>query len=130
MPAIAFDRDAMATWYATEHSKVDPGLRTIHYLATNAPDREIRLLEVNTMIVERTDESLKPFDFGVDFGSEGEHKLLVLDVTPGQWERIERGALALPPGWSLRDAVIEFSSSASLGGLKWMRPTAYLVAKS
>ena len=85
MPATAFDRDSLATWYAAEHFKVDPGLRTIHYLRTDSPDREIRLIEVNTLIAERTDaalDPLDPLDFGVDVGFDGEHKLLVLDVTP------------------------------------------------
>ena len=104
MQAVAFNRDALAGWYAREHLQVDPGLRAVYYLRSDAPDREIRLLEVNDLIAERDDDALEPLDFGVDIGSGGEHKLFVLDVTPAQWGRIERSALPLPPGWSLLDA--------------------------
>lgn len=101
MPAILFDRDAMAQWYAEQHIKTDPGIRSVYYLPQNAPEREIRFVEINALIGDRGDDTLEPIDFGVDFGKETEHKLLVLDVTPDQWERINRSLLPLPLGWSL-----------------------------
>ena len=101
-----FDRDEMARWYANEHLKIDPGVRSIYYLTKDAPNHEIRFLEVNDLMAERDESCLEPFDFGVDVGSASEHKLFVLDVTPAQWERITRGdpALRLPQGWSLDQA--------------------------
>jgi hypothetical protein len=105
MQAVEFDRNAMAGWYAREHLKTDPGVREIYYLPNDAPEREIRFVEVNDLIAEQTDDALEPVDFGVDRGTGSEHALLVLDVTPSQWERIEKRALALPAGWSLEAAV-------------------------
>ena len=105
MPALQFDRDATAMWYAREHLKTDPGVREIYYLPSNAPDHEIRFVEVNDMIAEQTDDALEPVDFGVDRGMDSEHALLVLDVTPSQWDRIRTGSLKLPPTWSLESAV-------------------------
>lgn len=105
MAETGFDRDSMASWYAREHLKTDPGIRSVYYLPANAPDREIRFIEINELLGERTDDSLEPIDFGVDTGSETEHKLFVLDVTPKQWDRIEKKALDLPKGWTLEDAV-------------------------
>ena len=101
MATATFDRDAMANWYAKQHLKVDPGVSRIYYLRGNAPDREIRLIEVNDLMVEMKDESLEPLDFGIDTRSESAHKLLVLDVTPRQWRLIKRGELSLPKGWEL-----------------------------
>lgn len=106
MPTTIFDRDAQASWYARQHLKADPGVRKIYYLPTNAPDREIRFLEINDLLAERSDDLLQPMDFGVDTGSESEHKLLVLDVTPSQWKSIDESALSLPNGWSLDDAKV------------------------
>ena len=106
MPATQFDRDSKARWYATQHLKTDPGIQSVHYLPTNAPDREIRFVEVNDLIVDRNDDALEPLDFGVDTGTDSEHKLFVLDVTPSQWDRIRQESLALPPGWSLEAAVL------------------------
>ena len=57
-------RDQLAEFYARRHLEIDAGVETILYLPTNAPPREIRLLEVNTMISETTPP--EPIDFGVD----------------------------------------------------------------
>ena len=105
MPQIEFDRNAMARWYAKQHLKTDPGLRSVYYLPANAPEREIRFIEINDLIGERNDDALQPIDFGVDSGTETEHKLFVLDVTPNQWDRIKQALLPLPQGWTLQNAV-------------------------
>ena len=110
MPATQFDRDSIASWYAKQHLATDPGVREVCYLPSNAPDRDIRLVEINDLIAERSDDALEPIDFGVDRGLDSEHLLWVLDVTPGQWERIKDGSLPLPGGWSLDDATT-FSQS-------------------
>lgn len=104
MQATEFDRDSMASWYARQHIKTDPGICSVFYLPTNAPDREIRLIEINELVGDRNDDTLEPIDFGVDRGMEGEHMLFVLDVTPSQWDRIQQSSLPLPPTWSLEHA--------------------------
>jgi hypothetical protein len=95
----------MARWYANQHLKTDPGIRSVYYLPTDAPDREIRFVEINELVADRNDDALEPIDFGVDTGMDSEHKLFVLDVTPSQWERIGQTTLELPQGWSLENAV-------------------------
>ena len=105
MPATLFNRDAMAQWYAKQHVKTDPGICSIYYLPTNAPEREIRFVEINKLIGDRNDNTLEPIDFGVDTGMETEHKLAILDVTPNQWKLIKKSSLQLPQGWSLQDAI-------------------------
>lgn len=97
MPAVHSERDRTAKLYARRLLSVDPGLREIFYLPVNAPDDEIRLIAVNELIAELKDEAVLPIDTGADG-----HKLLLIDVTPSQWQRI--GDL-LPEGWSLQDAV-------------------------
>ena len=93
------ERDHLASWYARRHLTIDNGVEQILYLPTDAPPREIRFLEVNTMISETT--PLEPINFGVDIGSNNAHSLYVLDVTPSQWDDIQSGHLNLPAGWSL-----------------------------
>ena len=105
MPATQFDRNSMARWYAKEHLKTDPGIASVHYLPRNADDREIRFVEVNILIGDRNDGVLEPIDFGIDTGMDTAHKLLVLDVTPAQWKRIQTRELSLPGNWSLEGAV-------------------------
>jgi hypothetical protein len=95
----AFDRDSFARWYARRHFDTDTGVVQIYHLPTNAPPREIRLLEVNQLISEMTPP--EPIDFGVDIDGAEAHRLYVLDVTPAQWEAIQRRQMPLPTGWSL-----------------------------
>jgi hypothetical protein len=96
----------MASWYASQHLKTDPGIRSVYYLPNNSPDREIRFVEINELVADRSDDTLEPIDFGVDTGMDSEHRLLVLDVTPTQWDRINDSSLALPPDWTLDQAVL------------------------
>ncbi len=105
MQATEFDRDSMARWYAKQHLNTDPGVREVYYLPADAAEREIRFVEVNELIADRNDDTLEPVDFGVDMGTESEHSLFVLDVTPSQWDRIRQSSLPLPSNWSLENAV-------------------------
>jgi hypothetical protein len=100
-----FNRDEMARWYATRHLKTDPGIRVVYYLPTEAPERVIRFIEINELIADRDGDPLEPIDFGVDVGTAEGHTLIVLDVTPAQWEKINRKELQLPKGWSLNGAI-------------------------
>lgn len=99
--ATISDRDGLARWYARRHFEIDAGVERIFYLPTNAPSREIRLLEVNRLISETA--SPAPIDFGVDVDGDNAHTLYVLDVTPSQWEAIQKNELELPKGWVLDD---------------------------
>lgn len=112
MLAVEFDRNAWASSYAEMHLETDPGVEAVHYLPTDAGEREIRLVEVNTLMGERIDNSLEAIDFGVDTGTDTEHRLRILDVTRGQWKRIESGQLELPHHWSLQGKV-SFPNSCS-----------------
>lgn len=103
--SVQFQRNSWAKKYAKAHLKSDSGIvEPVYYLPDGAPDREIRLVEINK---ETTQEevSLEPIDFGMDRGMDSEHKLLVLDVTPNQWTQIQDGRLKLPAGWSLHKIV-------------------------
>ena len=105
MTTTKFDRDRLASWYARQHLKTDPGIVEVHYLPNGSPDREIRFLEVNSLVGERDIVQLEPVDFGVDFGTPNQHSLLVVDVTPSQMERVRDGQIHLPDGWTLEGSV-------------------------
>lgn len=100
-----FNRDSWASWYAEQHLNTDSAIEKIFYLPTNADEREIRFVEINTLIGDRTEDSLEPIDFGIDMGTDNAHKLIVLDVTPAQWQQIQSATLSLPDGWSLDDLI-------------------------
>jgi hypothetical protein len=95
-----FPRDSWAHSYGRAHLEADDAIASVWYLK-DAPDREIRLIEVNDQSVDRTDEGLEPVWFKISVGNPDEHRLYVLDVTPDQWVRIKDEKLNLPEGWSL-----------------------------
>jgi hypothetical protein len=98
-----FDRDSMAKWYAQRHLKTDDAIEEVRYLPQGAPDREIRLLEINKLVSETT--PMEPIDYGVGIDGAEAHTLYVLDVTPRQWQEIRHGRLQLPRGWTLDKSV-------------------------
>jgi hypothetical protein len=102
--AGGFNRDARAEGYARKHLKTVPGTTGVYYLPGRAPEREIRLLEVNDLLKESTGPP-EPIDSGGIAEGPDAHKLSVIDVTPAQWDRIRRGELSLPTGWTLDGAV-------------------------
>ena len=50
MSVAQFNREEMAQSYAVRHLKTDPGIRTVYYLPSGAPEREIRFVEVNDLM--------------------------------------------------------------------------------
>jgi adenylosuccinate lyase len=90
---------------AQQHLAADPGIMDVWYLPTNAPGDEIRLVEVNSLLAELADNAIGPVDFELQVHG-SIYRLLVVDVTPAQWERQQTGTSAslLPEGWNLKDA--------------------------
>jgi hypothetical protein len=102
LPAAA-NRDQVAEWIARKHLAVDPGITDILYLPGGAPPEEVRLIEANALLAALPDEEISPIDFGLNV--EGlNFRLLVVDVTPSQWNRIVEGKSAIPKDWTLEDA--------------------------
>lgn len=101
MVATCFNRDSWAWEYGQRHQRNDPGIRKVFYLPCGAPEREIRLVEVNELLPTRDADPAEPFVIGADADEDTEHKVAILDVTPAQWSEIECGARSLPDGWSL-----------------------------
>ena len=98
----SFDRDKMAEFYAKRHKEVDAAIKHVYYLPDDAPEREIRLVEVTDPRSGTAGPDFEPIDFGVDIGTDGEHKLIVVDGDTEQWNEALTGERKLPPGWSLK----------------------------
>jgi hypothetical protein len=102
----ALDRDGLAGWYALRHLSIEPTLREVVYLPHDAPPDEIRLLEVNVLLRTPDDSPVEAIDFGIDADLAPARRVLVADISPGQWERIKAGTLALPKGWAVEGNTI------------------------
>jgi len=101
--AAALDRAQVAQELATKHYESEPGITSIMRVLTT-PEEEalfsepIKLLEVNRDTVA---SGIMPLGFdpepanGVPFSS------VIIEITPEEWTGLQRGALALPHGWTL-----------------------------
>ncbi len=77
-----------------------PVLERVIYLPTGAPDKEIRLLEVNRLLNPPDPDIIEPLDFTPD--ADPPFKIFVADITMDQWEQVQRAPeTILPSGWKL-----------------------------
>ncbi len=96
-------RDDFAEWLAAQHYIIDKGITRVVYLPTDAPEKEIRLLEVNELASIPEMAPVEAFDFdpgvnGLDFS------VHVADVSPRQYDMLNKGEISLPTGWTLNGA--------------------------
>jgi hypothetical protein len=96
-------RDEFAHWIAHRHFAIDKGVSHILYLATGAPPKEVRLLEVNVLANIPENAPVEAVDFMPDVAGI-DYSLFVADVSPRQFEGIQKGLIALPQGWKLEGA--------------------------
>jgi hypothetical protein len=99
-PGRGASRDSFVQWIVSHHFAIDKGVVKILHLPSGAPEKEVRLLEVNELAKIPENGTVQAFDFmpdieGVDFA------LLVADVTPKQFAAIMEGKALLPKGWRL-----------------------------
>lgn len=98
MATVDLERDQRTEVFANRHWRTDSGVEAIYYLPEQAPDREIRLVEVNREVASLEGLPIEPIDFGIDANRESFHRLLVLDLSPDQWHMICENEISLPAG--------------------------------
>ena len=93
-------RESFVQWIVSHHFAIDKGITKILYLPAGAPEKEVRLLEVNELATIPENGTVQAFDFMPDI--EGvDYTLFVADVTPKQLDAITHGKLPPPTGWRL-----------------------------
>ena len=107
-------KEAVAQRLAEAHYAIEPGIELIIQLAAS-PDREadpkepIKLLEVNQYT---TANGIHPVFFGPHAGSGIFYSSVIVEVTPSEYEQIQRHPTSLPNGWQLGR---EFAKAAPAG---------------
>ncbi len=98
-------RAAFAGWLARQHLQFDPRLTQVIYLPTDAPDDEVRLLEVNTGLYPGPRDPILPVETTPAIG-DLPFRVQVADVTPDEWKAIQTGSSLLPASWKLEGKTI------------------------
>ena len=96
-------KEESAKELAEAHASSEPELkRVIRFLAASGEEstaEPIKLLEVNAATV--TTGSVELFAFAPS--KLVPYPVVIAEVTPDEYERIEQGKIALPKGWSLEN---------------------------
>jgi hypothetical protein len=95
------DREEVAKRLAQVHYQVEPAVSAIYAIQDNTtdgsqPDAPIRLLEVNQ---NTPPAGILPIQFDPAPTSGIPYAAVIVEVTPGEFERIQRKELRLPNGW-------------------------------
>ena len=109
-------KDQEALRLAQIHYEVEPGLTHIYRIhasvaAEAMPDEPIKLLEVNRDTVA---SGIMPLGFGPSPSVGLHHPLVILEITPEEYERIGSAELKLPNGWEIQDLIPRPSVGANL----------------
>jgi hypothetical protein len=94
--------DTSASELAQKHFQVEPGLtRVVQFSATVtlAPAEPIKLLEVNT---NSPSVGVMPLGFGPAPGAGIMFPSVIIEVTPEEFDKIEKKELHLPKGWEYK----------------------------
>lgn len=96
-------KDAVANLLAGEHYKIEPGItRILRLLRTdgdeNAPAEPVKLLEVNENTIAT---GIQPLQFGPAKARGITCSSIIIEVTPDEFDQIQRGNLRLPNHWKI-----------------------------
>lgn len=102
---LTLSRDDCALGIARAHAEIDDGLLRA-YRIFSAEDR-IESADVPIRILEVSEDAISagilPVGFGSDPGSGIPYPLVVVQVTPSEFERLLADDLHLPEGWTLAE---------------------------
>jgi len=82
------------------HREVEPNLRKVYFYADPA-GLEVRLVEV--VDGSPTGEEVMPFRFAPAPERGVRFPVVIVELSPEEFDRVEHGAMTLPPGWRDRD---------------------------
>ena len=96
-------KDAVAQRLAEAHYAIEPGIELIIELLGSPvqesdPKEPVKLLEVNQ---NTTESGIQPLFFGPHAASGIFYPSVIIEVTPGEYEQIQREPAMLPNGWRL-----------------------------
>lgn len=96
-------KDETSHHLADAHFRLDPSIvRIFRIIETDEenPARPVKLLEVNAMTPEL---GISPIGMGADPARDVFYPSVVVEISPNEFDRLQRGELKLPHDWKLSD---------------------------
>lgn len=91
---------AAAVHLIESHKEVEPGLQRV-FLYRDPDGEEVRLVEV--VEGSPTADDVLPFRFAPDATHGHPFPVVIIELSPDEFARVERGDLSLPQGWTERE---------------------------
>jgi hypothetical protein len=104
-------KDETARLLADAHFRLDQGITRIFRLIEPAESdslRPVKLLEVNPMTIEA---GISPVGMTADPAHGIFHSSVVVEITPDEFDRLNRGELQLQHGWQLGEELFPHASA-------------------
>lgn len=100
-------KDEVARELARKHYEAETGLTHVIRIGVSAdvefqPNEPIKLLEVNKYTIP---SGIMPLQFGPSPASGIPFRSVIVEVTPDEYERIQKSELSLPDGWMLGEEI-------------------------
>lgn len=100
-------KDDTARRLAEAHYAVEPGIAQIFRIQAPPeleadPDEPVKLLEINEDTVAC---GIMPLGFAADPAQRIDYPLILVELTPAEFEDVKSGRLALPEGWRLGEPI-------------------------
>jgi hypothetical protein len=101
------NKDEEAKQLAQKHYQIEAGMTSIFRLSGSAEVEvnvyePIKLLEVNENTIP---SGIMPIQFGPAPASGVHFDSIILEVTPDEFQKIHRGELILPNGWTIGEQI-------------------------
>ncbi|MGB7160850.1 MAG: hypothetical protein WBD40_22495 [Tepidisphaeraceae bacterium] len=100
---MALTKDQTAQVLADAHFQLEDGISRIFRIRAqdeNGEHSPLRLLEVNDATIEA---GVMPVGLGADPSRGVFYPTVIVELSPGEYEKLERGELALPHDWQLAE---------------------------
>ena len=103
-------KDETARTLAEAQFRLDQGITRIFRIVEadeSNGSRPVKLLEVNPMT---TEVGISPVGMTADHARGVFHSVVVVEITPDEFERLQRGELKLPADWKLGEELFPHES--------------------
>jgi hypothetical protein len=105
-------KDQTAQLLADAHFRLDQGITRIFRIIEpdeSANSKSVKLLEVNPMT---TEVGIQPVGLSADPSRQIFYACTIVEISPNEFDRLQRGELKLPHGWRLGEELMPHAPTA------------------
>ena len=102
-------KDETARMLADFHFQIDQGVFRVIGNDEANDEKPVKLLEVNDQTPEA---GIMPLGMPAAPDRDVHYSTIIIEITPGEFEQLQRGELTLPHGWKLGEELFQTNEAA------------------